>query len=43
MTSIGMNFPLPIFLANIYLFRVNNGHTRKRYEICSKFTKQTPE
>ena len=26
------------FLANIYLFKVNNRNTRKRYEICSKLT-----
>ena len=29
--------------ANIYLFKVNNGNTRKKYEICSKLTVKTPE
>ena len=29
--------------ANIYLFKVNNRSTRKRCEICSKFTIKTPE
>ena len=29
--------------ANIYLFKVNNRNTRKRYEICSKLTIKTPE
>ena len=29
--------------ANIYLFNVNNRNTRKRCEICSKLTIQTPE
>ena len=28
---------------NIYLFKVNNRNTRKRYEICSKLTIKTPE
>ena len=28
--------------ANIYLFKVNNRNTRKRCEICSKFTLKTP-
>ena len=28
---------------NIYLFKVNNSNTRKRYEICSKLTIKTPE
>ena len=27
---------------NIYLFKVNNRNTRKRYEICSKFTLKAP-
>ena len=31
-----------IDLANIYLFRVNNGNTRKRCEICSKSIIRTP-
>ena len=31
------------YSANIYLFKVNNGNTRKRYEICSKLTITTPE
>ena len=29
--------------ANIYLLKVNNRNTRKRCEICSKFTLKTPE
>ena len=29
--------------ANIYLIKVNNKNTRKRCEICSKFTIKTPE
>ena len=28
---------------NIYLFKVNNRNTRKRYEICSNLTKKAPE
>ena len=28
--------------ANIYLFKVNNENTRKRYKICSKLTMKTP-
>ena len=36
--SLGVNFT-----ANIYLFKVNNRSTRKRCEICSKFTIKTPE
>ena len=29
--------------ANIYLFKVKNRNTTKRYEICSKLTIKTPE
>ena len=29
--------------ANIYLFKVSNRNSRKRYEICSKLTIKTPE
>ena len=29
--------------ANIYLLRVNNRNTRKKCEICSKLTINTPE
>ena len=29
--------------AGIYLFKVNNGNTRKMFEICSKLTIKTPE
>ena len=29
--------------ADIYLFKVNNGNTRTKYEICSKLTIKTPE
>ena len=29
--------------ANIYLFKVNNRNSRKRFEICSKLTIKTPE
>ena len=28
---------------NIYLFKVNNGNTRKKCEICSKLTIKRPE
>ena len=33
----------PVIEDNIYLFKVNNKHTRKRCEICSKLTIKTPE
>ena len=36
--KVGRYFP-----ANIYLFKVDNIITRKRYEICSKLTIKTPE
>ena len=26
------------YIAGNYMFKVNNGNTRKRYEICSKLT-----
>ena len=29
--------------SDIYLFKVNNRNTTKRYEICSKLTIKTPE
>ena len=29
--------------ANIYLFKVNNGNTKKRCEICCKLIIKTPE
>ena len=29
--------------AGIYLLKINNRNTRKRYEICSKLTIKTPE
>ena len=29
-----------IYPANTYLFKVNNGNTKKRDEICSKLTKK---
>ena len=29
---------MPCSWTNIYLFKVNNRNTRKRYEVCSKFT-----
>ena len=32
-----------IFPANICLFKVSNKNYRKRYEICSKLTTETPE
>ena len=32
-----------LFPARIYLFKVGNRNTRRRYEICSKLTKKTPE
>ena len=31
------------FPLNIYLFKVNNRNTRKRWKICSKLTIKTPE
>ena len=31
------------FLADIYLLKVNNRNIRKKYEICSKLTANTPE
>ena len=31
------------YLANIYLFKVNNRNTRKKCNICSKVTIKTPE
>ena len=39
------NFSSVPFLADIYLFQVNNGNTRAMHEIllCSKFTIKTPE
>ena len=37
-----INLRKSIYLANIYLFNVNNRNTRKRYEICSKLTTKTP-
>ena len=30
-------------MANIFLFKINNRSTRKRYELCSKFAIKTPE
>ena len=32
-----------VYLAGIYLLRVNNKNTRTRREICSKLTIKTPE
>ena len=32
-----------LYLANIYLFQVNNRNNRKSCEICSKLTIKTPE
>ena len=34
---------IPLFPANIYLFKFNNRDTRKRCEICSKLTMKTSE
>ena len=34
---------LTLFPANIYLFNVNNGDSKKRCEICSNVTIKTPE
>ena len=36
-------FIVQTFLAGIYMFKVNNGNTRTRCEICSKLTIKTPE
>ena len=30
------------FLGNVYLFKANNGNSRKMYEICSKLTIKAP-
>ena len=32
-----------VYLSGIYLFKVNNGNTRAMREICSKWTKNTPD
>ena len=32
-----------IYPGNIYLFKLNNGYSRERYEICSKLTIKIPE
>ena len=29
--------------SNIHLFKISNSNSRKRYEICSKLTRETPE
>ena len=34
---------ITLYPANIYLFKVNNRNTRKRYEMSSKLTIKTPE
>ena len=39
-TSSSVTYRYP---ANIYLFKVNYGNTRKRCEICSKLAIKTPE
>ena len=31
------------FQAGIFLFKVNNGNTKTKYEICSKLASSTPE
>ena len=36
-------FPLDCYLANNYLFKVNNKNTKKSCEICSGLTINTPE
>ena len=36
-------FPNKLYIANNYLFKVNNRNTRTSCEICSKVTKKTPE
>ena len=38
-----MNILASKYPTNIYLFKVNNGNTRKKCEICSKLTIKTPE
>ena len=35
--------PVTTFLSNQYLFKVSNRNTRKKSEICSNLTIQTPE
>ena len=30
-------------LANIYLFKINNGNTRKSWEVCSNLTSKAPD
>ena len=39
----GMANEIKVNLANIYLFKVHHENTRKRCDICSKFTIKTPE
>ena len=34
---------LKLIPTNIFLFKVNNRNTRKRFEICSKLILKTPE
>ena len=34
---------ITLYPAHIYLFKVNNRNTRKRYEMSSKLTIKTPE
>ena len=38
-----LNTPLYYYLANIYLFKVNNRTTRKWCEVSSKLTTKVPE
>ena len=40
---LSVNWNERISLANIYLLKINNTNTRKRFKICSKLTVKTPE
>ena len=37
------NYKISSYPIDIYMFKVNNRHTRTRCEICSKLTIKTPE
>ena len=41
--NVKLNPLISYYLANIYLFKVNNRNTRKRCEVFSKLTIKTPE
>ena len=43
MFTVESNIDSTIYVAGIYLFKVNNRSTRTMCEICSKLTLKTPE